>query len=1158
MEKENIIKDLKKLSLTDVIALDSFMDLEFEYEPIINFIENLKIKSKPETAANELMRDLLNDVIGNKVGSEVRYERDFIDFIIDIEGKGNPVCIELKPMFYLDASKRNIKQGAFRYELHQKQIQKYLRHKRVEYVVLTNVHRAFIFNRSALIDYKPFAETTLYQIFEDFLQFDSLWDTIRRIEDNIELANLDNEFFVDLKKWFNEFKIVNVVEEDSLSKEEVIVLLLNQIIFIKTLEDYGLVPYRFIQDDYDRLLDLWSPKKLFNNMFDIFFRDIVQFFEMFYDTELFNLNVWNYIDKDKNNILRFKQVFERILGLGAWSQTYGKGLVHYNYRQINEDIFGKAYETWIAENKKDEGIFYTPESITEYMANLLVDSLFDDAVNKLIEELNKSLPDESIVIELREKFRSIRIIDPTSGSGSFLIKVLRKIFEKYKKLNEATKWVRDNVEESDDLSFNLPANIRIVRQFRTDMFFNFGSELRLISSIILNHIFAVDKDERAIDTAKTNIWKEAVKLHPQIYNYRRLEEHQMHVLPNLAMNFLCGDSLTDFDFEAQQDIISTEFKNELIRMFQIRNYYLKDPYKPEVISEVIEIKKKIRHRLEQEHNGFKDSLYYPLEFFFAFFDKNGNKLPVEKSGFDGIISNPPWEAIKPVKKEFAKLGKYDMDILHFKKWFKDKLENDPDFKNGWNKYVSYYEQYTEYLYGKYERQSSGDPNYYKFFIERDFQLIKDNAYFCLLVPSGFQTDEGSNKLRELLIENYHLLELSSFENRGYFKEEEKYKVKLFPDVDNRFKFSIVFAKKENLNGEKHHFKAKFYMHHPDELKDENHIDYDIHKIRQFSPENLSIMEFRSERDYELCLKIKDEHKLFRDNDFRLRREFDMTNDSSLFHSFEDLKKHKGEPFLRLYEGKMIHQFTSSFANPRYFLKEEEARPVLLRKVIHRIKSQHNLSKAEIENLIIPEDLLLDYQTYRLVYRAIGRSTDERSLISSIVPKNVYIGNSLIHNVNLSYFINQRDIKYKSITDDVSILTMSLLNSLTLNYYIRNKISANLNMFFIYELPIAEADEETKEKIVQLGFSLLYRKSNKSDFEDLKKELNIEIDKRENLAEIRAELEIIIARKLYKLSKVDWEYLTSTFIFGGESDTKAELDEIIQISKDLWENVMDKE
>ena len=54
----------------------------------------------------------------------------------------------------------------------------------------------------------------------------------------------------------------------------------------------------------------------------------------------------------------------------------------------------------------------------------------------------------------------------------------------------------------------------------------------------------------------------------------------------------------------------------------------------------------------------------------------------------------------------------------------------------------------------------------------------------------------------------------------------------------------------------------------------------------------------------------------------------------------------------------------------------------------------------------------------------------------------------------------------------------------------------------------------------------------------------------DLAE-RANLEVFIARGLYGLDAADWEHLTGTFTFGGESESKQELDEIIRRSREGW-------
>jgi hypothetical protein len=534
MKKNEIIKSISELCLTDSIQLDTLLAKDYLYTPINRYVELMSNRVKPETAVNDLTNQLMKDVFEGTVRPEVNIDGDFIDFIVEDKGSSNPVLIELKPLFKINNAKNELIQQELKYLSHQKQIQKYLSKYRVEYVILTNINQVFIFNRTALIDFKPFKEITFPELLTDYSITENLWDVLRKHEESITSSTLDTEFFIDLKKWFEEFKYVEFIENDNLSKEEIKVLFLNKFIFIKTLEDYGLIPYRFIQDQFEGFANRWVAKGNYQ-IFRHFFAEMEDFFEIHYDTELFSTNFWDFIEKDEKNLDSFRRVFELILGLDSWSNTFGKGLVHYNYRSIDEDIFGKAYETWIAENRKDEGIFYTPATITVYMAEQIVDSLFKEPIEKIQTELKKPEINTELLYKLSQELYDIKIIDSTAGSGSFLIKVLKRIYHYYDILNEATSWT--SKIHAEDL-WNMPANIQTVTEYRQYMNFNTGSELILISRMILNHIFAADKDERAIDTAKTNIWKEAIKLNPGIYNYRRLDSKKIHILPNLEMNFI--------------------------------------------------------------------------------------------------------------------------------------------------------------------------------------------------------------------------------------------------------------------------------------------------------------------------------------------------------------------------------------------------------------------------------------------------------------------------------------------------------------------------------------------------------------------------------------------------------------------------------------------
>ena len=232
---------------------------------------------------------------------------------------------------------------------------------------------------------------------------------------------------------------------------------------------------------------------------------------------------------------------------------------------------------------------------------------------------------------------------------------------------------------------------------------NFGYKQptnRTYCSACLLHIFAIDKDERALDTAKANMWKEAVKLNPRQYNYRRLKQIS-HILPNLGLNFTHGDSLAEVEIEKQLEILSNH-TDKIAAMQAIRQAYIENPFDPEVIEPMSSRRKQFAgYSSACTGPEPKDQLFVTLECWPAFFASDGSVLPVELRGFSGVISNPPWEAIKPVQKEYADVDKGSRDICSFSEYFKNKLQSDEAFRNGWRDYQDFYRNYTDFLFSRY-------------------------------------------------------------------------------------------------------------------------------------------------------------------------------------------------------------------------------------------------------------------------------------------------------------------------------------------------------------------------------------------------------------------------------------------------------------------------
>jgi len=251
--------------------------------------------------------------------------------------------------------------------------------------------------------------------------------------------------------------------------------------------------------------------------------------------------------------------------------------------------------------------------------------------------------------------------------------------------------------------------------------------------------------------------------------------------------------------------------------------------------------------------------------------------------------------------------------------------------------------------------------------------------------------------------------------------------------------------------------------------------------------------------------------------------------------------------LPLLEGKSIHQYNPKYMPPSWFVEEPEIRIELLRKEIFRITDFVRTSGTEsFEGKPIPQtrDALeeviqavfgkrkfkLHYEFERLAYREVGRSTDERTLIASILPACACFSHKLMYLTPCRYRLHA---KGKLEQDEVPLqdakALLSLINSFTLNFYVRSKVSTGVSVHHLYELPIPELTAPQKKNLAEAAEKLL---KNPRDVAE------------------RAALEVFIARDLYGLSREDWQHLTGTFTFGG-GDSKAELDEIIRGTLALW-------
>ena len=466
----------------------------------------------------------------------------------------------------------------------------------------------------------------------------------------------------------------------------------------------------------------------------------------------------------------------------------------------------------------------------------------------------------------------------------------------------------------------------------------------------------------------------------------------------------------------------------------------------------------------------------------------------QRSGFDAMIGNPPWDVMKPNSQEFftefdplyrtydkqaalrrqrelfqtvpGVTDQWDEYNARFKalgNWAKNVAEpfdlslargrEGESLQRQWAKHRSEHVGYADRRH-PFRLQGSADLNSYKMFAEVFWSLLKtrwaawsDPAHRHLLRLRARRTC-GRNCFSRGRIDL-----LYAFQN-------EK---RVFAAADHRYKQVVVLACEGRPVPRA--FRTRFRMgvgdspeaHEiPDDLlrNDSAAMVFTPDDVRKNSPKSLSLVELRSPRDLAIFRKIYDHSIRIGDNapgwEITYAREFDMTNDSSLFPPLEkwEAKEYRSDVFGRwigpvmmwhwpLYEGSMIHQFDFCYQS---WLEG------------HGAGSLWSLVQAQAKTIgprfLIDQDHTSIEECWpkqkKVCFRFIGRNTLTRTLLSTCL-SDFPCGNSL------------SILRCKNNSPFVVLLLQAFLNSFCSDFVVRSKISGlNLNWFVISDCPIPNA------------------------------------------------------------------------------------------------------
>jgi hypothetical protein len=364
----------------------------------------------------------------------------------------------------------------------------------------------------------------------------------------------------------------------------------------------------------------------------------------------------------------------------------------YNFNVIPIHILGSIYERFLGkvivatdkrvrveekpEVRKAGGVYYTPEYIVRYIV--------ENTVGKLVAGKKP------------EQIAGMRFADIACGSGSFLLGVYDLLLQHHGNYY-------NNLADAD----------RARAAKRGDCVERDGKlylSLRKKREILTNNIYGVDLDPQAVEVCQLSLYLKLLKDETTV----SAAEHQMEfhetLLPSLAKNIVCGNSLIGRDISEGQ-----LFAGDEERKLNPMNF--EDAF-PHIFA-------------PKDAPGMVREAEPAYEVGRTFTREGGRRtyphIEDETRGFDAIVGNPPYvrqEGLKETKAYFEK----------------------------------HYESYA----------SSAD--LYAYFMERAVSLLRRGGRFGYVVSSSFLRATYAEPLRETLKRRASILRLVDFGGHAVFAD----------------------------------------------------------------------------------------------------------------------------------------------------------------------------------------------------------------------------------------------------------------------------------------------------------------------------------------------------------------------------------------------------
>lgn len=406
-------------------------------------------------------------------------------------------------------------------------------------------------------------------------------------------------------------------------------------------------------------------------------------------------------------------------------------------------------------------------------------------------------------------------------------------------------------------------------------------------------------------------------------------------------------------------------------------------------------------------------------------------------GFDAVIGNPPWNTLSPSDDEFFST----YDPLGFarsvpkvaKELRKAELREDAEVDSSWREQARFLYELSHWAkpesgqfswYAPDGQLRKGDANVFRLFVERAYKLLRPGGRLAQVLPDSFYVSSPATGLRQHLLGEARLERCYVFENRR----------KLFP-IDSRLKVVLLVA--EAGSGPTTAFPAAFLTGKDaigreravslDELADvlsrleESSPMLSVQQIRALAPETWSFPELQTALDAEIATQCAKSVPALNLDDqgwgLTYCRELDADRDSWRFRDAAQLEERgatrsglrwrdpEGYIWWPLVEGANFYhlEFPARSRKPSKWVRGDEVAAIGARK---------NLDGSSV----------MDH--YRVAWRDVARSVDERSAIAAVLPPRTAAKDTSL------------TVRGGTLTSALAVTLASLISSFCFDYLVR--------------------------------------------------------------------------------------------------------------------------